>query len=369
MNSKKRMLIAAAVVFVFFSCSSSVKTTGLKSNETKGLKDYYKDYFYMGVAVNNRMLHGEDSALIVTQFNSLTAENAMKMGPLHPRENNYFWKDADSIAAFAKKHGMRLRGHNLCWHEQAPSWMFTNEKGDTVSKEVLLKRLKDHITTVVKRYKDYIYGWDVVNEAIDDKDSVFYRKSAWYKICGEDFIAKAFEYARAADPKAVLFYNDYNTENPTKREKIYQMVKKFKESGVPIDGVGLQGHWSVNNPSREELEKSIQMFSSLGLQVQVTELDVSVYGGRQGGQIIQGASQTTSTFTPEMEQQQRDKYKTIFEVLRENKGKVSGVTFWNVSDRYSWLDGRGRKNYPLLFDMNRKPKKAYWDVVNFDGAK
>jgi endo-1,4-beta-xylanase len=370
MNKITRLLIASSVILGLSYCSGSGKTTQSKSRAAKGLKDYYKDYFPMGVAVAPRMLHGEDSALIVNQFNSLTAENAMKMGPIHPRENEYYWKDADSIAAFAKKHGMRLRGHNLCWHAQAPSWMFKNEKGDTVTKEVLLQRLKDHITTVVKRYKDYVYGWDVVNEAIDDNDTVFYRKSQWYRICGEEFIVKAFEYAHSADPKAVLFYNDYNTENPKKREKIYQMVKKMKEAGIPIHGVGLQGHWSVNNPSREELEKSIQMFSSLGLQVQVTELDVSVYAGRQGGQLIQGQRRDTATgFTPQMEESQREKYKMIFDVLRQNKGSITGVTFWNVSDRYSWLDGRGRKNYPLLFDMNRQPKKAYWDVVNFTPEK
>jgi endo-1,4-beta-xylanase len=370
MNKITRLLIASSVILGLSYCSGSGKTTQSKSRAAKGLKDYYKDYFPMGVAVAPRMLHGEDSALIVNQFNSLTAENAMKMGPIHPRENDYYWKDADSIAAFAKKHGMRLRGHNLCWHAQAPSWMFKNEKGDTVTKEVLLQRLNDHITTVVKRYKDYVYGWDVVNEAIDDNDTVFYRKSQWYRICGEEFIAKAFEYAHSADPKAVLFYNDYNTENPKKREKIYQMVKKMKEAGIPIHGVGLQGHWSVNNPSREELEKSIQMFSSLGLQVQVTELDVSVYAGRQGGQLIQGQRRDTATgFTPQMEESQREKYKMIFDVLRQNRGSITGVTFWNVSDRYSWLDGRGRKNYPLLFDMNRQPKKAYWDVVNFTPEK
>jgi endo-1,4-beta-xylanase len=231
---------------------------------------------------------------------------------------------------------------------------------------VLLQRLKDHITTVVNRYKGDVYAWDVVNEAIDDNNSLYLRNSAWYRICGEEFIAKAFEYAHAADPKAILFYNDYNTEMPGKRDRIYRLVKSLKDAGVPIHGVGLQGHWSVNNPSKEELEKSIQMFSSLGLQVQITELDVSVYGGRQGGQLIQGRRDTTAIFTPEMEQLQRDKYKMVFDVFRQHKDKITGVTFWNVSDRYSWLDGRGRKNYPLLFDMNRQPKKAYWDVVSFN---
>jgi endo-1,4-beta-xylanase len=369
MNKITSLLIASSVLLSLSYCSSSGKTSQSKSS-VKGLKDYYKDYFPIGAAVTPRQLHGEDSALIVNHFNSLTAENAMKMGPIHPRENEYNWRDGDSIAFFAKKHGLRLRGHNLCWHAQAPSWMFTDDKGQTVTKEVLLKRLKDHITTVVNHYKDYVYGWDVVNEAIDDNDTVFYRKSQWYRICGEDFIAKAFEYAHAADPKAVLFYNEYSTENPRKREKMYQMVKKMKESGVPISGVGLQGHWSINNPSREELEKSIQMFASLGVQVQVTELDVSVYAGRQGGQLIQGQGRDTATgYTPAMEEPQREKYKMLFDVFRENRDKITGITFWNLSDRYTWLDGRGRKNYPLLFDINRQPKKAYWDVVNFTPEK
>lgn len=369
-NKITSILFAVSGVVIFSYCSSS-KLSQSSPNQVKGLKDYYKDYFLMGVAVTPRQLQGEDSALIVNHFNSVTAENAMKMGPIHPMEKEYYWKDADAIADFAKKHGLKMRGHTLLWHAQAPGWMFKDADGKDVSKEVLSQRLKEHITTVVNRYKDRIYGWDVVNEAIDDNDTVFYRKTQWLKIFGsEEFIAKAFEYAHAADPKAVLFYNDYNTENPKKREKIYQMVKKLKESGIPIHGVGLQGHWSINNPSREELEKSIQMFSSLGLQVQVTELDVSVYGGRQGGQLIQGQRRDTTTiFTPEMEEPQREKYKMVFDVFRQYKEKITGITFWNLSDRYTWLDGRGRKNYPLLFDINRQPKKVYWDVVNFTQEK
>jgi endo-1,4-beta-xylanase len=363
MNKPTYYILAIAALFLFSQC----KTWKMNQSSTaiKGLKDYYKDYFLMGAAVTPRSLHGEDSALIVNQFNSLTAENAMKMGPIHPKENEYYWKGADSIVAFAKKHRLKMRGHTLCWHTQVPNWIFKTEQGDTVTKEVLLQRLKDHITTVVNRYKGNIYAWDVVNEVIDDNDSIFFRKTAWYKITGEDFIAKAFEYAHAADPKAILFYNDYNTENPKKRDKIFQMVKKLKDAGVPIHGVGLQGHWSINNPTQEELEKSIQMFSSLGLQVQITELDVSVYTGRQGGQMIQGQRDTSATFTPEMEQLQREKYKMAFDVFRKYRDKITGVTFWNVSDRYSWLDRRGRKNFPLLFDTNRQPKKAYWEVVNF----
>ena len=369
MNKLASFLIASLIATLFIYCGGGSKLSQ-SSNTAKGLKDYYKDYFLMGVAVTPRNLTGPDSALIVDNFNSVTAENAMKMGPIHPKENEYFWKDADAIADFAKNQGLKMRGHTLCWHSQAPAWMFKDDKGDTVTKEVLLARLKEHITTVVNRYKDRVYGWDVVNEVIDDRDSVFYRPSIWYKICGEDFIMKAFEYAHAADPKAVLFYNDYNTENPKKREKIFQMVKKMKEKGIPINAVGLQGHWSINNPPKEELERSINMFASIGLPVQVTELDVSVYGGRQGGQLSQGQRRDTSTvFTPEMEEPQREKYKMIFDVFRQHRDKITGITFWNLYDRYTWLDGRGRKNFPLLFDINRQPKKAYYDVVNFTPEK
>jgi endo-1,4-beta-xylanase len=336
------------------------------TDSSKGLKDYYKKYFPIGVAVGPSNLSGDETALILQQFNSITPENAMKMGPIHPEENRYNWKDADSIVAFAQLHGLKVRGHNLCWHNQAPRWFFKDSTGKNVTKEVLLQRLKDHITTVVNRYKGKIYAWDVVNEAISDDSTAFIRNSLWYQICGEDFIAKAFEYAHAADPNAVLFYNDYNTEHPDKRERIYMLLRKLLNAGVPIHGIGLQAHWSISTPTQEELEKSIKLFSSLGLKIQITELDISVYGGNQGGQIIQGQQNgTPNPFTPEMEQQQLEKYKMAFEVFRKYKKNITGITFWNVSDKHSWLDGRGRKNYPLLFDKDLKPKKAFWEVVKW----
>jgi len=224
-----------------------------------------------------------------------------------------------------------------------------------------LGRLKEHISTVVSRYKGKIYAWDVVNEAIDDKDSVFFRASDWYKICGEEFIADAFRWAHEADPKAVLFYNDYDTESPVKRDKIFNLLRKLKADGVPIDGIGLQGHWDLTTPTEKTLGESIAKFSSLGLQVQVTELDVSVYSPAE-------KDPSNHQFTAEREQRQMGQYKMIFRVLREYKRQITGVTFWNVSDRSSWLDNfpvRGRKNYPLLFDQQLHPKKAFWEVVKF----
>jgi endo-1,4-beta-xylanase len=335
------------------------------AQDNKGLKDYYSKFFPVGAAVTPNSLSGPDSLLLTQQFNSITAENAMKMGPLHPAEDRYNWAPADAIVKFSQDHGMKMRGHTLCWHNQAPGWMFRDSAGQQVSKELLLKRLKDHITEVVTRYKGKIYAWDVVNEVIAD-DTAFYRNSNWYQICGEDFIIKAFEYAHAADPKALLFYNDYDTEDPAKREKIYVMLKKMLAAKVPIHGVGLQGHWNIYDDLAKELHVSIEKFSSLGLKVQVTELDISVYKGESGRR--QKRADETDTFTPELEQKQFEQYKIVFEVFRKYKGKLHGITFWNVSDRRSWLDNfpvAGRKNYPLLFDRENKPKRAYYEIVKF----
>ncbi|MDP4240560.1 MAG: endo-1,4-beta-xylanase [Bacteroidota bacterium] len=332
----------------------------------KGLKDYYKDYFPIGVAVSPQNLQGPTASFIVKHFNSLTPENAMKMGPIHPQENRYYWNDADAIVDFAVAHHMKVRGHNLCWYQQTPRWFFKDSLGNPVSKEVLLRRLKEHINTVVARYKGKIYAWDVVNEAINDDNSKYFRNSEWYQICGEDFIAKAFEYAHEADPDAQLFYNDYNTEYTGKMERIYKLLKKLVDDHVPINGVGLQSHWSIFSPSESQIRTELQKFSTLGLKIQITELDMSVYSSDNSK--TDRRPDEVYTYTPEMEQKQAAQYKMAFDLFREFKSVITGVTFWNVSDRNTWLDSfpvRGRKNYPLLFDQNLQPKKAYQEVINF----
>lgn len=290
----------------------------------------------------------------------------MKMGPIHPEEGRYNWTDADAIVQFATQNGIRMRGHTLCWHNQTPRWFFTDAAGNPVTKEVLLARMKSHIETVVGRYKGKIYAWDVVNEAIPDGGPDFYRKSKFFEIIGEEYIERAFEYAHAADPNAQLFYNDYNTESPGKRERIYGLVKRLKEKGVPIHGVGLQGHWSLDEPTAAGLEESITKFASLGLKVQITELDVSVYPKEHERRARRDTDK--SEFTPEMNEKQAAHYKMLFSVLRKHKNHITGVTFWNVSDKSSWLDNfpvQNRKDYPLLFDVNLQPKKAFHEVVNF----
>ncbi|WP_254560491.1 endo-1,4-beta-xylanase [Dyadobacter diqingensis] len=332
----------------------------------KTLKEAYKDYFPVGVAVAPRNLSGPEAELIKQQFISITPENAMKMGPIHPEENRYNWQDADAIVEFGQKNGILVRGHTLCWHSQVPNWFFTNSSGQQVTREELLGRLKQHITDVMTRYKGKIYAWDVVNEAVPDTGKSIYRQSKFYQIIGEEYIQKAFEYAHAIDPQAKLFYNDYNTESAAKREKIYQLVKKLKDKNVPIHGVGLQGHWSIYEPTQQELEKSIRQFADLGLAVQVTELDVSVYPKEHERRARKDTDQ--SIYTDEMMQKQSAHYKMLFDTFRKYKGTVTGVTFWNVSDRSSWLDNfpvSNRKDYPLLFDQHYQPKKAFEGVVNF----
>ncbi|WP_035916775.1 endo-1,4-beta-xylanase [Flavimarina sp. Hel_I_48] len=365
------VLLLFAVSIGLCSCKNETKTTNtdVAKTDQEGLKDYYKEYFPMGVAVSPRALKdSSQAALITTQFKSMTPENVMKMGPLHPEQNRYNWGPADEIIAFAEANDMIVRGHNLIWHQQYPDWFFKDADGNQITKDTLYTRMKKHITDVVSRYKGKIYAWDVVNEAVsDDSTKVYREESPFYKIAGEDYLAKAFEYAHEADPDVKLYYNDYNAVRPEKRERIYTLVKKLVDAGVPIDGVGIQGHWSIFEPTEDELKKAIAQYSSLDLDVQVTELDISLYKWEKESRKKRADEQ--DDFIPELEQKQIDQYDMVFNVFRENKGTLTGVTFWNISDQYTWLDTYpvpGRKNYPLLFDENLKPKKAFYKVTDIN---
>ena len=362
-NSRRELVISLSLIIVL-AC-----TTYCNAQEaTKGLKDYYKSYFPIGVAVSPYSLKSDEAALIKTNFNSLTPENVMKMEVIHPKENVYNWRFADTIVAFAKRNNMKVRGHTLIWHNQTPDWIFKDAKtGKQVTKEVLLQRIKDHITQVVNHFKGSVYAWDVVNEAISDNPKEFYRNSKYLEICGEEFIFNAFQWAHEADPNAVLFYNDYNEISPTKRAKIITLLRKLKAAGIPINAVGLQSHWAVDQPSKEQLKATLDDFSKLGLKIQITELDMSVYPKEHQARERKAEDSETS-FSAEREEKQIDQYKMCFKLFRKYKDFITGVTFWNVSDRNSWLDNfpvKDRKDYPLLFDKNLAPKKVYWEVVKF----
>jgi endo-1,4-beta-xylanase len=363
----KLNFILVALSILTTSCNNSSDAHSQIHDTTKGLKDYYESYFPIGVAVSPRALKTDEASLVVKHFSSITAENAMKMGPLHPKENEYYWKNADSIVAFAKRNNIKLRGHALVWHQQTPSWFFTDKDSNLVSKEILLQRIKDHITTVVTRYKDDIYAWDVVNEVIADAKDTMYRSSKFYQICGEEFIAKAFEWAHAADPDAILFYNDYNEIDPFKRSKIISMIRKLRANGIPVHAVGLQAHWALNEPSKEQLEKTLNDFASLGLPLQITELDISVYSKEHNSR-ERKAADFDMTYSLAREREQSKQYEMIFNLFRKYKKHITGVTFWNISDRHSWLDNfpvRGRKDYPLLFDRDLQQKSSYKAVIDF----
>ena len=317
-----------------------------------GLKDAYKDYFMVGVAVNQRNVsNAEQKALVCREFNSITAENDMKPEPTEPREGQFNWEGADRIADFCRQNGLKLRGHCLMWHSQIGQWML----GDNPTKEVFYARMKRHIQAIVTRYKDVVYCWDVVNEAISDDPNAEdpYRQSAMYKLCGDEFIAKAFEYAHEADPKALLFYNDYSTVDAHKRERIYNMVKKMKAAGVPIDGIGMQGHYNIYFPTEQQLDSAITRFSEVVSHIHVTELDIRT-NDEMGGALR--FSREGVNVTDSVKQHLADQYARVFGVLRKHKDVIDCVTFWNLGDRDSWL---GAANYPLPFDTEYKPKMAY----------
>lgn len=341
-------------------------------NGPASLKDAYNGYFTIGVAVNQRNISDPTQIeLIKKQFNSITAENDMKSGELHPSEGVWKWDRADKVANFCRQNGIKLRGHCLVWHSQFCDWMLNDKNGKPVKKEVFYARLRDHIHTVVNRYKDIVYAWDVVNEAMSDgggrgfggKEPNPYRQSQLYNFCGDEFIAKAFEYAHEADPNAILFYNDYNAATPAKRDRIYNMVKKMQDAGVPITGIGMQGHYNIYGPSEEDVDAALTKYSELVKHIHITELDIRC-NQEMGGQ-LQFSRGERSVMPGYISTLQEDQYARIFRVFRKHKDVIDNVTLWNLCDGDSWL---GVNNHPLPFDENLKPKKAYYAIKNFDAS-
>ncbi len=327
-------------------------SNGWAQGAAKGLKDAYKDYFMIGVAVNQRnVTNAEQQALIKKEFNSITCENDMKPEPTEPQEGQFNWENADRIANFARQNGIKLRGHTLMWHSQIGRWM----TAEGTTKEQFYARMKNHIQAIVSRYKDVVYCWDVVNEAISDDANATdpYRQSAMYRLCGDEFIEKAFQYAHEADPKALLFYNDYSTVDPHKRDRIYNMVKKMKAKGIPIDGIGMQAHYNIYYPSEARLDSAITLFKTIVKHIHITEFDIRVNEEMGGGLQF---SREGANVTDSVKQHLADQYARCFRVFRKHKDVIDCVTFWNLGDRDSWL---GARNYPLPWDENYQPKLAY----------
>ena len=337
-------------------------TTCWAQSSAKGLKDAYKNYFMIGVAVNQRnVTNAEQQALILKEFNSITCENDMKPEPTEPREGEFNWENADRIADFCRANGLKLRGHTLMWHSQIGRWM----TAEGTTKEQFYARMKNHIQAIVTRYKDVVYCWDVVNEAISDDANATdpYRQSAMYRLCGDEFIEKAFQYAHEADPKALLFYNDYSTVDPHKRDRIYNMVKKMKAKGIPIDGIGMQAHYNIYYPSEARLDSAITLFKTIVKHIHITEFDIRVNEEMGGGLQF---SREGANVTDSVKQHLADQYARCFKIFRKHKDVIDCVTFWNLGDRDSWL---GARNYPLPWDENYQPKLAYEYIRDMKAPK
>ena len=336
----KKLTIVLCGILAFAATASGQFWEMPEPEPTDGLKDHYKDYFDIGVAVNQRNITTpEQVAIILREFNSITAENDMKPQLTEPEKGVFTWENADRIANFCREHGLRLRGHNLMWHSQIGPWMYQDEKGNLLSKEEFYANMKHHIQAVVSRYKDVVYCWDVVNEVVADSP-VFpgmpeLRQSPMYKIAGEEFIYKAFEYAHEADPDALLFINDYNDAEPAKSQRLYNLVKRMKEAGVPVDGIGMQGHYNVYGPSMEEVDAAITKYAELVDNIHVTELDIRINEDMGGALRFRQGNANVSSWEQTLQQ---DQYTKLFKVLRKHKDVVKSVTFWNVADADSWLN-------------------------------
>ena len=341
-----------------------------------GLKDVFSHDFLIGTCVNAYEINGSDQEakpFIAANFNSVTAENAMKWEKIHPLPGKYNFALADSIVDFALANKMFIVGHTLVWHSQTPDWVFQDSLGNPLDRDALLKRMKDHIVTVVGHFKGKVNGWDVVNEAFDEDGSL--RKSKWLEIIGEDYIQQAFEFANAADPGAELYYNDYNNELPAKREGIIPFIKDLKQKGVRIDGMGIQGHWHLDSPGLNVIDESISKYASLGLKVMITEMEVNVlptppevYGAdvSQQARYLETLNPYPAGLPDSVSNHLAQRYADLFGVLLKHKDAVTRVTFWGVHDGYSWKNDwpiKGRTNYPLLFDRNYNPKTAFYYVI------
>jgi len=342
------------------------------------LKDIFKDDFYIGAAISLDQIEGKDPggiALVEKHFNSIVAENILKWEEIHPELNRYNFEPADKYAAFGKKNNMFVVGHTLVWFYQTPDWVFEDESGNPLDREALLKRMKEHIFTVMGRYKGKVHGWDVVNEAIVEDGS--FRKCKWYDIIGEDYVQKAFEYAREANPDAELYYNDYDYYKKPKCEGIIRLIRDLQSRGIRVDGVGIQGHWFLEHPDINEIEDYVLALGKLGVKIMVTELDVGVLPFYPCDTPVRDLSsfdtETQKKYNPYTEgipdsvlKEQADRYAELFSLFRRHREKFDRITFWAVHDKQSWrsyLPIKGRTEYPMLFDRECNPKPAFDAVV------
>jgi endo-1,4-beta-xylanase len=370
---RKKILLTVTCAFttlLFTSCSHTKNATG--SSAVPSLKQTFKNDFLVGTALSAPQIEGRDTGaarLVPQQFNAATPENIMKAEIIHPGWDKYNFDPADKLVEYAKKNGIQVTAHTLIWHSQTPAFLRGIKDADSIKQYFV-----NHINTVAGRYDGKVYSWDVVNEALNEDGTL--RNSVFLKNLGDDYIVEAFRLAQKAAPHTKLYYNDYNIEQPKKRAGAIAIIKKIQAAGVRIDGVGIQGHWHVDNVPMQEIEQSLKEFSALGIQVAFTELDLSVLPNPRGRANSADISQTaeynahinpyTKGLPDSMQQKLASSYANLFNLFLKYKDNISRVTFWGVNDGQSWLNGfpvPGRTNYPLLFDRQFNPKPAFYKVI------
>lgn len=347
-----------ASMLLIAACSAPAQT---------GLKDTFADHFYIGAALNEAEITGTDATgveLIKQNFNSIVAENCMKSEEIHPEEGVYDFTLADKFVEFGEANDMFIIGHCLVWHSQLAKWFAYDDNGNYVTPEVLKQRMKDHITTIVTRYKGRIHGWDVVNEAIVEDGS--YRKSPFYEILGEEFIPLAFQYAHEADPDAELYLNDYGMNVPGRRETYVRIANDLKAKGLRIDAIGMQGHMGMDYPDMTEFEESIEAFAGTGCNVMITEWDMSALPTVNMGANVSDTVAFRAAMNPypdglpeDVSTEWNSRMKSFMDLFIKHSDVITRVTAWGVSDNDSWKNDwpmKGRMEYPLLFDRNLQPK-------------
>ena len=367
---------------ISYFLSTFLFISGFNFSELSSLKKVFDSKFKVGVAINKNQIKQKKSKevdLIKNQFSSLTAENVMKWEEIHPKKNKYNFKISDLIVSMAQENDQDLIGHTLVWHNQIPEWVTRNPDGSLVEKNKLFDNITQHISSVAGRYSGKIKGWDVVNEAILDDGS--FRKNDFYNIAGEDYIFKSFEIAQKVDPSAELYYNDFSMYKPEKCDAAIVVANKIKDKGIRIDGIGLQAHWGLDYPTIDEIEQSIIKIYEAGYKVHFTELDIDVLPNLWE---IEGADLSDNFKSNDELNPYRkhlpdsisnllaNRYSEIFDLFVKHSNKIERVTFWGLSDGYSWKNdwpAKGRTNYPLLFDKENEPKEAYHDILRRFGKK
>jgi GH35 family endo-1,4-beta-xylanase len=327
--------------------------------EIRGVKDAYASKFPVGTAGDLAGFSDQELQIIRTNFNMLMAENCLKPGPIHPSEDTWNWAPADRLVEFAQTNGLQVIGHTLVWHSQTGAWMFQGADVG-IGRDKVVARLKTHIQTLVGRYAGKIAVWNVANEAINDGGNAQtgptenLRNSNWLRIVGPDYLTLAFQFAHEADPAAKLYYTDYDIEAGAKHQSSLVLLKRLLAQKTPITGVGIQGHWNLNNVPYAALEQAIADYQGLGLKVALSELDVAI-----------GTSARAGVDMTDPLRAQADAYRRILKIALDHRAVVSHVVFYDLTDRRSWRSGQA----PTLFDNTGQAKPAWQAVIDAAAGK